>query len=40
MEDYVPGVSYIDLIPYLIAMIQIQQKEIDELKVKIETLEN
>ena len=40
MEDYVPGVSYIDLIPYLIAMIQIQQKEIDELKEKVSALES
>lgn len=35
-----PGVDYVAFVPYLIAMVQLQQKEIDELKQKVTALEN
>ena len=36
----IPSVDYTTFIPYLIAMVQLQQKEIDELKQKVTALEN
>lgn len=39
-NESIPGVDYVAFVPYLIAMVQLQQKEIDELKQKVTALEN
>lgn len=39
-NENIPCIDYTTFIPYLVDMIQIQQKEIDELKQKVTALEN
>lgn len=39
MDEQIEGLDYSKFVPQLIKMIQIQQEEIDALKVRIETLE-
>ncbi len=37
-QEGIPGIDYSQITPYLIKMIQVQQKQIDELTEKVNSL--